>query len=107
MCRTDWLAAGWVRVQEKRGEETRGWDSGSPDGTTDAKYEAREREIASKSMPDGVTERRMDSRDAVWTYPAAKSGDITAISPSSARNVGFHPSSTCGIQCPSLDGRTT
>jgi hypothetical protein len=66
-CKTDWTAAGWLQLHEKRGEETRGRDSRSPDGMTDGQNEAPERENASKSMPNGVTRRRMDSRIAVWT----------------------------------------
>jgi hypothetical protein len=60
-------------VYEKRGEETRGWDSGSPDETTDGNYEEPERENASKSMPDGFTGRRTGSRDAGWTREHAGS----------------------------------
>jgi carboxypeptidase family protein len=64
----DWLDAGWLRLHEKRGEETRVWDSCSPDGTTGGNYETREREIQSISMPDGLPNRRMDSRTAGWTH---------------------------------------
>jgi hypothetical protein len=62
------LNAGWRRRNEKRGEETRGWDSWSPDAAAEGNYEAPKRQNASNSMPDGVTGLRMGSRDAGWTH---------------------------------------
>ena len=67
VCRTDCAGAGWLNVDEKMGEETRGRSSRSPDEATDGNYDATEREIRSKSMPDGPANRRIDSKIAGWT----------------------------------------